>query len=302
MAIDDVPDPKPSMVQTTKSDHSGRFAAIFVILALLIIGEIYSFTRFSSLRSDLQTQQALLNKRMSAELSNKIQDLQNANAQSLDELRSELDSTVTQMSKSQKTAMARAHYAGYLVKKLEREQNQNAQELRQALAQKADQQQVGSLTQDVSNTKSDLASTKKTMDTLAKDLGMARSNLGTLIATNHQDIVALQKLGQRDYFEFTLDQNQKKTVAGISLVLKHTSTRHHTYNVDMFYNDMKITRKNLAIDQPLFFAPKYTHQFYEMVVYQIAPHRVVGYISTPKGALQEMASSQTQPAQTQAAQ
>src|SRR5579875_910934 len=181
MAIDDVPDPKPSMVQTTKSDHSGRFAAIFVILALLIIGEIYSFTRFSSLRSDLQTQQALLNKRMSAELSNKIQDLQNANAQSLDELRSELDSTITQMSKTQKTALARAHYAGYLVKKLEREENQNAQELRQALAQ------------NVSNTKSDLASTKKTMDTLAKDLGMARSNLGTLIATNHQDIVALQK-------------------------------------------------------------------------------------------------------------
>lgn len=290
MAIDDVPDPKPVVVQSSKHDHTGIFAAIFVILALLIIGEIYSMTRFSSLRTDLVSQQARMNKQLNTDLSAKLQDLQSANAQSLEELRSELDSTATQMSSREKAALAHSRYAGYLVRKLQREQNANVQQLQQALSQKADQQQLGSLTQDVGTTKTNLAQTQKTMNTLASDLGMARSHLGTLIATNGQDIAALRKLGQRDYYEFTLDQNQRKTVAGIALTLKHTSTGHHTYHVDMFYNDMKITRKNLAIDQPIFFAPHYAHSFYEMVVYQIASRKVVGYISTPKGALQEMAS------------
>ncbi len=291
MAIDDVPSSNPVIVNPARQNHTGFFIAIFVILALLIIGEIYSFSRFSSLRAALESQQARMTTQLGAELTSKVQDLENSNAQSLDELRGELDTTATKMNTTEKRALAHAHYAGYLVKKLQNEERQNSQQFEQALAQKADQQQVGALSEDVSSTKTDLASTRKTVNTLTSDLGMARSHLGTLIATNHQDIVALQKLGQRDYYEFTLDQNQQKTVAGVALTLRHSSVRHHTFNVDMFYNDLKVTRKSLAIDQPVFFAPQYTHQFYEMVVYQVKSRQVVGYISTPKGALQQVATA-----------
>src|SRR5579863_2343304 len=87
---------RPIMVQqTAKQDHTGAFIAVFVILALLIIGEIYSLGRFSSLRSELMTQQSKMNHQLGAEVANKIQDLQNANSQALDQLRSELDSTAT---------------------------------------------------------------------------------------------------------------------------------------------------------------------------------------------------------------
>ncbi|MDE3178350.1 MAG: hypothetical protein KGM47_01715 [Acidobacteriota bacterium] len=286
------PDKSPVVVNPPeKSSHTGIFIAIFVILALLIIGEFYSMGRFSSLRTQLRDEQSAMNKQLSAEVTSKLQDLQTANSQSLDQLRTELDSTATSMSANEKKAIRNSHYAGAMVRRLQKEQAQNTQQLQTALATKADSQTVGSLTQDVSATKTDLTQTKKTMNTLVSDLGMARSSMGTLIATNHQDIVALQKLGSRDYYEFTLNKNEKKTVASVALTLKHASDRHHTYNVDMFYNDMKITRKNLAIDQPVFFAPKYTHNFYEMVVYQVGPNWVKGYISTPKGALQEVASS-----------
>ncbi len=287
------PDREPVIIdQRERPSHTGVFIIVFVILGLLVIGELYSMNRVSSLHSQLQTQQAQMNTQLSAEVSAKLQDLQNANAQSLDELRTELDSTATAMSTNEKKALSNSHYAGYLVRKLQKEQAQNASQLQAAIAQKADQSQVGSLTNDVSSTKTDLSQTKKTVNTLASDLGMARSSLGTLIATNKQDIAALQKLGTRDYYEFTLNKNQRKNVAGVALDLKHASVRHHTFNVDMFYNDMKITRKNLAIDQPIFFAPKYTHNFYEMVVYQVGPNWVKGYVSTPKGAVQQqMASS-----------
>lgn len=287
------PDKEPVVVvHPEKQSHTGLFIAIFVILGLLVIGEIYSMGRFSSFRSQLSTDQAQMNKQLSAEVTSKLQDLQNANAQSLDQLRTELDSTVTSMSSSEKKALRNSHYAGYLVRKLQKEQSASAAQLQAAINAKADQTQVGSLTNDVTAAKTDLAQTKKTMNNLASDLGMARSSMGTLIATNHNDIVELQRLGTRDYYEFTLNKNQRKTVAGVGLTLKHASDRHHTFNVDMFYNDMKITRKNLAIDQPVFFAPQYTHNFYEMVVYQVGPSWVKGYVSTPKGAAkQQMASS-----------
>jgi hypothetical protein len=288
-------DQNPAIVpQAAKPDHTGAFIAIFVVLALLIIGEVYSLGRFSSLRSELMAQQSKMSAQLGSQLGAKVQDLQNANAQALDQLRTELDSTATAMSANEKKALRNAGYAGYLVRKLQKEDAQNTQQLQAALATKADQQQVGSISQDVSSTKSDLAQTKQNVSTLTSDLGMARSRLGTLIATNHQDIVALQKLGERDYFEFNLIQNQRKTVAGVGLQLKHASARHHTFNLDMFYNDMRITRKNLAIDQPMFFAPKYAHTFYELVVYQVGSHNVKGYVSTPKGVTQQEMASSTQ--------
>lgn len=286
-----MPEQRPVPPPARRHEHTGTFVAIFVILALLIIGEIYGYGRFSSLRSALESQQARMVHQLDTELSAKIQDLQNTNAQALDELRSELDNTATAMNTREKQALAHAHYAGTLVRRLQREQRRTSAKLQQAISQKADQKQVGALSNDVTSTKSDLARTSRTVNTIASDLGMARSHLGTLIATNHQDIVALQKLGQRDYYEFTLNQGHRKNVAGISLDLRRTSTRNHTFNLDMYYNDMKVSRKNLAIDQPVFFAPQYTHQFYELVVYQVKSREVVGYVSTPKGAIQSEVST-----------
>jgi desulfoferrodoxin (superoxide reductase-like protein) len=291
MAAEGMPVDNPIVVSAEKVDHTGKFIAIFVVLGLLIIGEIYFMTRLGSLRTELRASQAQLAKKLNGELSAQVQQLANANAQSLEQLRSSLDDTATQMSATEKRALARAHYASYLVRRLRKQENRNAQELRQEIAKKADQQQVGSLSQDVSSTKSDLAAAKTTMNTLASDLGMARSRLGTLIATNHNDIVALQKQGHRDYYEFELTKNHKKVVAGVGLVLKKSNTKHHIFNVDMVYNDMMVTRKDLAIDSPVFFAPRYAHQFYELVVYQLAPGWVKGYISTPKGALTQVTST-----------
>ncbi|MGH9357771.1 MAG: hypothetical protein ACRD1O_01185 [Terriglobia bacterium] len=280
-----MPEPKPS--------HTGTFTAVFVILALLIAGEIYSLTKLSSLRTAVQSDQAHMAEQLNASLSAKVQDMETSNTQSLDALRAELESTTTRMSATEKKALKNAHYAGYLAHQLSQQQNQNAAEFRQELSRKADQQQVGVLSNNVSATQNDLANTKRTVGTLTSDLGMSRSKLGTMIATNHNDIVELRKLGSRDYYEFTLTQNHRENVAGVGLVLKKANTGHHTFNVDMFYNDMRITRKNLAIDQPTFFAPQYKYNFYELVVYQIAPHKVVGYVSTPKGAFQQqMAAAQ----------
>jgi hypothetical protein len=284
------PGDSPIMVNVEKVDHTGKFIVIFVILGLLIIGEIYFITRIGSLRILIQADQAQLAKKLNNALSAQVQQLANANAQSLEELRSSLDDTATQMSATEKHALARARYASRLIRKLQTQETHNAQELRQEIAQKADQQQVGSLKQDVNSTNSGLATTNKQVSTLSSNLGMVRSRLGTLIATNHNDIVALEKRGERDYFEFNLVKNRRTDVAGIALVLKKSNVKHHVFSLDMVYNDMTVTRKNLPIDSPVFFAPRAAHEFYELVVYQVEPNSVKGYISTPKGAATEVVS------------
>jgi hypothetical protein len=284
------PGDSPIMVNVEKVDHTGKFIAIFVILGLLIIGEVYFITRVGSLRIKLEADQAQLARKLNNALSAQVQQLSNANAQSLEELRSSLDDTASQMSATEKRALARARYASHLIRNLETQESHNAQELRQEIAQKADQQQVGSLKEDVTSAQSSLAATKKSVSTLASDLGMARSQLGTLIATNHNDIVALQKRGRRDYYEFDLVKNKQEAVAGITLILKKSNLKHHVFNMNMIYNDITVTRKNLAIDSPVFFAPRSAHEFYELVVYRLEPGSVRGYISTPKGAVTEVAS------------
>ena len=283
MAIDDpsqfegASGPKPGMSNSNK----GIFIAVFAILALLVIGEIHSYSSMNALRSGLQAQQTNLQNQIEAQVEAKEAAIQNSDAQTMDQLRAQLDEMSTKMNSSQRKTLA---HARFLLSKLQKQQAQNAAQIQQELSQKADASQVGTLSQNFDATKTDLDTTKKTMGTLASDLGMARSNMGTLIATNHNQIEELRKLGERDYYEFTLTRNQEKTIAGVGLVLKKANIKHHMFNLNLISDDMVIPKNNRTIDEPVFFATRGSRTFYELVVNQVQPGQVTGYISTPKGA------------------
>src|SRR6516165_12005853 len=212
------------------------------------------------------------------EFSGKLTALENSNAQQLDALKSELDTASKRMGSTGKE-LGRARK---MVADLQQQQEQQADDLKQQIAQKADEQQVGALSQDVSSTKSDLDSTRKTVGTLTSDLGMSRSELGTLIARNHDDIETLRKIGQRNYFEFSLTRNQQQSVAGVGLLLKKTNAKRHQFNLSLLADDMEIQKNGRTIDEPIFFAVGGQKGFYELVVNKVEQDKVSGYISTPK--------------------
>ena len=168
--------------------------------------------------------------------------------------------------------------------------NKQADELKQEISAKADEKEVGALTQDVSSTRSDLDSTKKTLDATRSDLGMARSEFGTLIARNHDQIEELRKLGERDYFEFSLTRNKIQKVAGIGLTLKGTNVKHHQYNLILNADDMNILKKNRTVNEPIFFYTAGSKRPFELTVNNVQSGQAKGYISTPKGATSEVAS------------
>jgi hypothetical protein len=293
MAIDDVPEQKVlSMNPPEGSGANLKFGLIFVILAVLVIGEIYTITRISSVRVSLEAEQAATQRALSTVLdqrfSNQIAALQNSHAQQLEALRQELEAASKRMGSTGKELRR----ARTMVEQVQSEQRQQADKLKLGLAQKADQQQVGALSQDVSTTRTDLENTKKVLEATRADLGMSRSELGTLIARNHDEIETLRKMGDRDYFEFVLDKSQSQRVAGVGLILKKANVKRHRFNLALVADDMEVEKKDRTVNEPIFFYLRGSKRFYELVVNKVESGRVAGYISTPRGAVQSASRSE----------
>jgi hypothetical protein len=293
MAIDDVPRQEVLPINPPGDSGPGlKFALIFAVLALLVVGEIYTLARISSVRSSLEAQQAAFQRTLTAQLdqrfSSQLSELQNSNAQQLEAIRRET-ATASKRVGSTGKELRRARV---MVEQLQSEQRQQADKLKQEIALKADQQQVGVLSQDVSTTRADLESTKKVLDATRADLGMARSDLGTLIARNHDEIEALRKMGERDYFEFVLDKNQAQRVAGVGLILKKTNPKRHRFNLSLLADDMEIEKKDRTVNEPIFFYLRGSKRFYELVVNKVESAKVMGYLSAPKGAVQTATRSE----------
>jgi hypothetical protein len=287
MAIDETPN--ETRMNPAGSTPSAGLIAVVVVLAILAIGEFYTLTKINSVSGTVAAEQAKTRTELNAKLDDQISSLERSNAEVLQGIKTELDSSAKRVGMTQ-SELRRARASVKNLTKLQAEQQQEAEQLKTQLAQKADAQQVGALTQDVSLTKEDLGSTKMKVDTLSKDLGMARSELGTLIARNHNDIETLRKLGERDYFEFTAAKNTEAKVAGVGLILRKTDVKKHRCNLALLADDMVIRKDNRTIDEPVVFSVGGSKRFYELVINKIDKDKVAGYISTPKGA-SEMASS-----------
>ena len=291
MAIDEVPKYN-ERIEVRNS--SGPWVIVFVVLGLLVLGELYTLAKLGSIGS-IQSEQASLRNEVqqtNQQVAAKLSSLQDANAQQLDALRAELDTTSKQVkSPSASRALIRERKALAKLEQQTQEQNTELQQAKADLAKKADSDQVAAMGKDFADTKTDLGSTKQTLSTLQNDLGMARSDMGTLIARNHDDIETLRKLGQRNYYEFTLTKNEEQTVAGVGLILKKTNLKRHRFNVNVLSNDMAIPKDNRSIDEPVFFTTGKSKEFDELVVNTVDQNKVTGYISTPKFSQPELAAS-----------
>jgi vacuolar-type H+-ATPase subunit I/STV1 len=266
-----------------ESGHGIKFIVIFLVLAVLAGGIFYAVNKTNTTHSDLVAQQNQLRKDVTAQIqdqvSTRLAAMEQQTSQQLEAVKTELDKSAKHLG-SQSGELKRAHA---MVTELQDQQRKQSEEFQTQLSQKADEQQVGALTQDVSVTKTDLDTTKKSVTSLATDLGMARSELGTLIARNHDDIEYLRQMGERDYFEFTLDKGKPARVAQVGLNLKKTNLKGHRFTVAMTVDDTEVEKKDRSMNEPVIFYVNGSKKAYELVVNQVGPNQVKGYISTPKG-------------------
>ncbi len=93
----------------------------------------------------------------------------------------------------------------------------------------------------------------------------------------------LRRLGERDYVEFSIDTKNKPQKVGAFMVeLKGTNVAKKRYNVSLVVDDARIDKKNLAVDEPIFFHQGNDRRPLELVVNTVGKDKVTGYISIPK--------------------
>jgi len=146
------------------------------------------------------------------------------------------------------------------------------------LAGKASADDVNKLNGDVTGVKSDLDATKDSLQ-------MARSEMGTLIARNHDEIDQLRRMGQRDYFEFTVTRKAgAQKVGSIQVELKDTNTKKNQYTINILADDKNFEKKNRSVNEPIFFYTGGSHAALEFVVNKVTKTSATGYLSVPKSA------------------
>src|SRR6202795_1260978 len=158
------------------------------------------------------------------------------------------------------------------------------------LAAKANADDVNKLNTDVSGVRTDLDATKN-------NLQMARSEMGTLIARNHDEIDQLRRMGQRDYYEFNVTRkNGAEKVGSVQIELKDTNTKKNQYTINVLADDKSFEKKNRSVNEPIFFYTGGSHAALELVVNKVSKTTASGYLSVPKSAGATSASAAT-PAQ-----
>jgi small-conductance mechanosensitive channel len=155
------------------------------------------------------------------------------------------------------------------------------------LATKASSDDINKLNGDVTGVKTDLDATKNSIQ-------MARSEMGTLIARNHDEIDQLRHMGQRDYFEFTVQRKGGATKVGsIQIELKDTNTKKNRYTINVFADDNSFEKKDRSVNEPIFFYTGGSRTALELVVNKVTKTTATGYLSTPKAAGAASASTAT---------
>jgi len=134
---------------------------------------------------------------------------------------------------------------------------------------------------------------KTDLDATREDLKMARSEMGTLIARNHDEIDQLRRLGERDYIEFTITgKNKPQKVGNVTVELRGVNEKHNQFSAAMTVEDKRFEKKNRAMNEPIFFYTSGTHIPEEIVVNKVGKNTISGYVSVPK-ANSQVASTET---------
>ena len=129
---------------------------------------------------------------------------------------------------------------------------------------------------------------------LESSLSSAKDELNGTIAKNHDELVALEKRGERSYFEFDLTKSKQFQRTGpISISLRRTDTKHMNYDAVVLVDDNQLTKKHVDLYEPVYFDRADDPQPLQVVVNKMDRNHVHGYVSTPRYRNSELAANNT---------
>jgi hypothetical protein len=256
--------------------------AVGVLTVLSLVGLGVGWSAVNHANSIEQTTQAALKQQNDA-LNQRLAKSEDINQQLESDFRVVTDKlNVTQsdlMAARKQNKVAAATYN----KKLE----EFGTNVNQQLSSKASADDVNKLGTDVTGVKTDLDATKNSIQ-------MARSEMGTLIARNHDEIDQLRRMGQRDYFEFTVSRKGgAQRVGSVQVELKDTNTKKNQFTINVLADDKNFEKKNRSVNEPIFFYTGGSRQPLELVINKVGKNTASGYLSVPKAGATTAETSNT---------
>ena len=132
----------------------------------------------------------------------------------------------------------------------------------------------------------ELEATKVELEETIKQLSSVKGDLGVqsgLIATNGDELAALKRLGERNYYEFNLGKTRKpQRVGPVSVKLSGTDRKRNRYSIELWADDKKIVKRRKTLLEPVQFYVEGARTPYELVVNKIDNGVIAGYLATPK--------------------
>jgi uncharacterized coiled-coil protein SlyX len=260
----------------TEDAAAPRWVGI-VIVALAVVSLVAlgagwtASTRSKELEQNLASQNEQIKKNEDV-LSQRLAKSEDTNAQLQGEL-----SVVTDKMKLTEGELGKARSQAKKIKEEDAKELADLQNQTSAqLATKASVDDVNKIGTDVNGVKTDL-------DAQKNNLQMARGEFGTLIAKNHDEVEELRRLGERDYYEFSIDKkNNREKVGNLMVELRGTNLKKSQYTVTIFVDDQRHEKKALTANEPLYFFENGARSPLEFVVNQVGKDKITGYLSVPK--------------------
>jgi len=261
-----------------KGSPSWQLPAIVVLGLIALGGLAFGWTASSKLDSTQQAVAAQL-KTTQASIQQDMSSMKDRLAQD-EKANTDLQGDLKVVTDKLKITQGQLKKARTEAAKLNDETNQKVTALdtsvHSELANKASSDDVKTVDTKVVGVRTDL-------DTTREDLKMAKSEMGTLIARNHDEIDQLRRMGERDYTEFTITgRNRPQKVANVTVELKGVNAKRNQFNLAMVVEDKRFEKKNRAANEPIFFYTTGTHIPEEIVINKIGKDTISGYVSIPK--------------------
>ena len=147
------------------------------------------------------------------------------------------------------------------------------------------QSQIDAQGKAIEETRNNIASTQG-------DLANTRTELTGSIARTHDDLVLLEKKGERNYYEFDIRKsNQFQHEGPFGIRLKKANSKHQYADLELMVDDRNLSQKHVNLYQPVMFYTPDSPQPVEVVINDISKDHIHGYASAPKYSQSELTSN-----------
>ena len=134
-------------------------------------------------------------------------------------------------------------------------------------------------------------SVQKARSDLESNLKSTRDDLSGSIAKNHDELVALERKGERNYYEFNLQRSKEFQKEGpLSVSLRKSNDKHKYCDLVMIVNDSEVSKKHVNLYEPVLFYPEGYTQPLQLVINSVGKDTVRGYVSEPRYRSSETAA------------